>query len=205
MEKKSPDAKPPKNQYINESRLIVQILRHELCNIAHDARGFVTVDDLILLIEKRNLKKIKPLTLQIVSEIVNYDTLYSKQRMQLVLEDTKWKICANQGHSSGRTEYTEVTEPVPNLIHGTEKNFQDSIAENGLLRMTRTHIHCIACDPNCLDTAVIISGFKKQSNLIVVIDMAATMKDGLKWQLSDNGVYLTVGPILPKYLRFIDL
>ncbi len=99
----------------------------------------------------------------------------------------------------------EIKDPLPHLIHGTEKRFRASIERTGLLKMSRTHVHCIACDPSAIATTEVISGFKKQSNLIVVVDMQQTMKDGMKWYRSKNGVVLTEGPIKPQYLSFRNL
>lgn len=193
--------------YENESRLMVGLLRHHLNDFKHDAMGYVQVDELIAHIMQKKAKRIKNLNLDIVKEIVEYDAKFSKQRMDMRCEDGDvWFIAANQGHSGDvEIEMTEVLEAFPHLIHGTEKKFQDAIATSGLQKMQRTHIHCIACDPNLVTTSKVISGFKKQSDVIVVIDMARTMKDGMKWYISKNKVVLTEGPIDPKYLTFQDL
>ena len=203
----------PKNKYTNESQYFVQVLRHELKDLVHDARGYVSVDALLSLIAKRKqmgqkaASKLKPLTFDIVNAIVTYDNTHDKQRLNLLFDKTsqKWNICANQGHSSGRTEYTPILTPYPFLVHGTERRFEASIRAKGLQKMGRTHIHCIAQDPATLDSTKITSGFKNASDCLVVINMEATMRDGLKWFLSENDVCLTEGPIEPRYLSFIDM
>ncbi len=205
---------PPKNVYENEGRLIVQLLRHQLADFKADAEGYVKVGDLLdeikIQVRAMNAKKskrYKPLTFDIVRTIVDYDNRYSKKRLDLKKNDNdEWVIAANQGHSGAMViQLQEILEPLPHVIHGTEQRFRESIERIGLQKMTRTHIHCIACDPDKLLTTQIISGFKKQSDLIVVVDMKKTMHNGLKWFIAKNNVLLTEGPIPPQYLSFRNI
>jgi 2'-phosphotransferase len=200
------EAKVPKFAYTNESRLLVQVLRHNLSQFEScDARGFVPVEDAIREISKSKKCK-KGITADIVATIVEQERLHGKERLQLKQNDQKqWLISATQGHSSGRTEYDAVLEPCEFLLHGTEARFKESIEQKGLLKMHRTHIHCISCDPAKLDSTKIKSGFKNTSDMLVVIDMQATMEAGLKWFKADNGVFLSEGPILPCFLTFLPL
>ena len=202
----------PKNKYENECRLIVKILRHQLQPLHPDDEGYVQVSDLLTEMKHAQLdkkgKKYKPVTFDILRDIVAYDAKYSKQRLDMKQTANKqhWIIAATQGHS-GKTAFKleEIKEALPHLIHGTEERFLASIEGQGLLKMSRTHVHCIACDPNALQTTQIISGFKKQSNVIVVVNMQQTMQDGMKWFRAKNGVVLTEGPVAPKYLSFRKL
>jgi len=206
--------KPKKNIHENESRFIVEALRHkldskELSN--HDEQGYVKFVDLMIYYMANKKKKIKNLTMQMMVEIAAYDKDFDKHRLDLQWEDNNWKVRANQGHTSGKNVkaseiYQEIVEPLKYCIHGTEQKFIDSIFKTGLSKMTRTHIHCITGDPNNKETfKEVLSGFKKTSNCILIIDMAATMTDGLKWYQSKNGVILTEGPIDSKYFTVQNL
>ncbi len=186
-----------KNPHDKEARSLVKLLRHNLDSqkIRYDGAGYVSVSDVVKNMKKLNLKTIQ--------EIVLYDNTYDKQRLDLKFDANIWKIRANQGHSLQNLNeeelLTELFEPLPYCIHGTEKKFLASINMSGLNKMGRTHIHCIAKNPDATDFKDVISGFKKQSTCYIVIDMRASLTSGLRWFVSKNGVLLTEGPILPTF------
>jgi RNA:NAD 2'-phosphotransferase (TPT1/KptA family) len=152
------------------------VLRHNLSQFEScDARGFVPVEDAIREISKSKKCK-KGITADIVATIVEQERLHGKERLQLKQNDQKqWLISATQGHSSGRTEYDAVLEPCEFLLHGTEARFKESIEQKGLLKMHRTHIHCISCDPAKLDSTKIKIGSR------------AEMVQGGQWRFSIGG------------------
>ncbi len=190
------ELKTQKNPHDKEARAIVKLLRHDLDSqkIRYDPAGYVAIQDVI--------KKMKNLNLLKIQELVEYDNKYDKQRLDLKFDNNMWKIRANQGHSlqflKEEELLTELVEPLEFCIHGTEKKFLNSINASGLSRMSRTHVHCVSKDPRSTDFKSVISGFKKQSNCYILIDMKASMKT-LKWFVSKNGVLLTTGPILPEF------
>ncbi len=150
----------------------------------------------------------KKLDFGAVQAIVEYDNTYDKQRLNLKCEDNVWKIRANQGHSiSGLDEeqiFVEVFEPFPICLHATDRKFLASIQKTGLCKMGRTHIHCVYKHPIGADKP--ISGFKKQSNCVISIDMQKSLLAGHRWFLSQNEVLLTEGPIMPEFfLEIKDL
>jgi RNA:NAD 2'-phosphotransferase (TPT1/KptA family)/8-oxo-dGTP pyrophosphatase MutT (NUDIX family) len=198
----------PKNKYENESRFIVEALRHKLDSVElknHNEAGYVTFSDLVKFYTLHKNKKTKDISFSMMQEIAKYDLEFDKHRLDLKFINSRWMVRANQGHSSGnniesKEIFEEILEPLEFCIHGTEKRFLDSIRKQGLLKMGRTHVHCISADPSALETSKIISGFKKQSDTIVIVDMAASMEAGLKWYRSANDVILTEGPVKPIYL-----
>jgi RNA:NAD 2'-phosphotransferase (TPT1/KptA family) len=183
-------------------------LRHHLDELNHDESGYVKTSDLIICFndKKVNVKRYKKLSLlneTILKDICEYDLAFDKHRLDLK-NDT---IRANQGHSSGSSIqqdkiFVEILEPLPYCVHGTEEKFIDSILTNGLMKMGRTHIHCISKNPT---QEKVVSGFKKTSNAIIEIDMEATMDNGLKWFKSLNDVILTEGPIDPKFIKKVTI
>jgi 2'-phosphotransferase len=210
LKKKMNDEKRPKNLHENESRFVVEILRHKLDFVKHDQAGYVSFDDLLIYYTNNKKKKVKTLTLDKMLLIAEFDKRYDKQRMDLKLENSEYFVRANQGHTSGNIDeyqiFEEILKPLDFCIHGTEKKFIDSIVTNGLSKMGRTHIHCINANPNDkLALKAVLSGFKKQSNCVLIIDMAATMSNGMKWYKSKNNVLLTQGPIDSKFFIVQDL
>jgi 2'-phosphotransferase len=106
-------------------------------------------------------------------------------------------IRANQGHSI-KVDETALFKPIapgdedfPNkVVHGTYFAFWKAIVESGGLKpMSRGHIHCSDRTPE--EGAV--SGMRKDAELLVEIDMEASLKDGVTWWRSDNDVILTDG------------
>ncbi len=183
----------PKNIHNKESRALVKLLRHDLDSqkIIYDSAGYVKLPNII--------KCMKNLNLTVIQSIVEYDERYDKQRMDLKFEDDVWQIRANQGHSLKYLDeeklLTEVFEAFPFCIHGTETKFLPSIQKSGLCKMGRTHVHCISS----INFKDVISGFKKQSNCVIFIDMKASLAAGNRWFVSKNEVLLTEGPILPQF------
>ena len=136
-----------------------------------------------------------------------------------------WLIRANQGHSikldsesllkplalpadgpDGAAHLPEGSVAVPaTVVHGTYFVFWPRIVETGGLRpMGRNHVHFSTGLPE--DEAGVISGMRRDAELLVYVDVAASMREaGIKWWISDNGVVLTEGAedgLVPtKYFR----
>jgi 2'-phosphotransferase len=72
---------------------------------------------------------------------------------------------------------------------GTENKFIESIIKNGLSRRNRKHIHFV----NDIEQDKIISGYKKKSNVKIIIDMKKCMENGIKFYRSSNNVILSEG------------
>ena len=102
-------------------------------------------------------------------------------------------IRANQGHSIDGVVvkmYTIRIKDVneyPIIIHGTTfKNWQ-LIKESGYLdKMSRHHIHFA----NGYDAK---SGFRKNSQVLIEIDLTQAVEDKIPFFVSENGVILTPG------------
>lgn len=114
-------------------------------------------------------------------------------------EPSDWLIRANQGHSI-KVDSEKLLIPVTNemnnipdtVVHGTYYCFYSSIMKSGgLSRMTRTHIHF--SNGVKKDGQKVISGMRKDAEILIYIDIKASIEDGILWWLSDNGVVLTEG------------
>lgn len=125
------------------------------------------------------------------------------------VEPSHWLIRANQGHSikldsegllkpiavpsEDGGALPEGSVPVPEtVVHGTYFAFWPAIAASGGLKaMGRNHVHCSIGLPE--DQAGVISGMRRDAEVLVYVDVAASIQDGVKWWMSDNGVVLTEG------------
>jgi 2'-phosphotransferase len=123
-------------------------------------------------------------------------------------------IRANQGHSiqvDVEGLLTPITMDAGNVpetvVHGTdEPAWRLILKSGGLRRMGRNHIHFASGLPAgfkslAIDTASteereaapVISGMRKNSSVLIYIDIQAALAAGVKFYLSENGVILTEG------------
>lgn len=179
------------------SRQLTCILRHKIIELGLecDEKGFVDVVD---------IQKIIPdLTIEDLCKIVDTN---EKKRFELIEKDGKYFIRAVQGHNKDVGSLLDddkalelILEPLENCIHGTKDTFIDSIIRNGLSRMSRKHIHFVSEIKENDQT----SGYKKESNILVFIDMKKCMEDGIKFYKSKNNVILTEETIPPENIKLI--
>lgn len=154
------------------------ILRHkpEIIGISLDEHGWANVDEFIVGIAKTH-----KFNMDILEEIVRTD---NKQRYSF--NEDKTLIRANQGHSIPVDVELEEVEPPIELWHGTGEKFTASIDEHGLIRKSRLYVH-LSTDE---ETAVSVG--KRHGKPVLYIVKAHDMyKDGYKFFLSQNGVWLT--------------
>jgi len=190
------------NKQVAKSKYLSWVLRHGLKDVGlvPDQEGYVELTKFLTLADPMyNLDEKTILT--IVSSC-------PKQRFGIKQIGTEYLIRANQGHSQNIGEQIDsakllakLTNPIPGVFHGTYKVHLESIKATGLNRMKRQHIHLA----KGLDAA---SGKRHNNNLIVYIDMATAMADGIEFFESVNGVILTEGinGVLPaKYLSYAEL
>ncbi|WBW94719.1 RNA 2'-phosphotransferase [Oceanirhabdus sp. W0125-5] len=168
-----------KNKSTNLSRFLSMILRHkpQVIGIKLDRNGWCSVEELL---DKMNAFG-KKITIEDLNKIVKTD---NKQRYSF--SEDKKRIRANQGHSI----YVELglKESVPPVIlfHGTVDRFLDNIKDKGLLKMSRQHVH-LSGD---IKTAEKV-GNRRGTAIILKIEAGKMHRDGFKFYLSENGVWLT--------------
>ncbi|KAM6552019.1 hypothetical protein CsatB_001827 [Cannabis sativa] len=173
-------------------RLMTRILRHmssEL-NLSMRSDGFVKVNDILQL----NMKTfahipLRSHTVDDVREAVRKD---NKQRFSLLEENGELFIRANQGHS--------VTHYLTSVLL---KNLE-SILQSGLNRMKRLHIHFSRGLPT---EGEVISGMRRNVEVLIYLDVKKALKEGMKLYISDNKVILSEGidGVIPvKYFEKIE-
>ena len=160
------------------SKYMSLILRHkpETIGISLDEHGWANVDELIA-----GISKTYEINMDILEEIVSSD---EKQRYSF--NDDKTKIRANQGHSIQVDVELEEKEPPMILWHGTGEKFVASIDEQGLIPKGRLYVH-LSQDK---ETAFKV-GTRHGKPVLYMVKAADMFKDGYKFYLSKNGVWLT--------------
>lgn len=173
------------------SVFISLILRHkpEEINLELDEFGYANVKDLLDGINKSG----RYIDLDILQKIVDQD---KKQRYSF--NDDKTLIRANQGHSVKVNVQMQVLNPPEFLYHGTAKHSLENILDQGIKKMSRLHVHLSENET----TAVQVG--KRHGEVVVLKVKAAEMgKEGYKFMLSENGVWLT--EFVPsKYIEILN-
>lgn len=108
----------------------------------------------------------------------------------------KTKLRARQGHSIPVDVGLKETTPPDVLYHGTATRFIDSIKEKGLIPGSRLYVHLSADE----GTAVNV-GSRHGKPHVITVDCKQMVKDGFKFYLSNNGVWLT-NNVPVEYLSF---
>ncbi|AQR96229.1 MULTISPECIES: RNA 2'-phosphotransferase [Clostridium] len=161
------------------SKFISLILRHkpEEIGLKLDEYGYIKTSDLI---KGLNLKGYK-VTISDIERIVAED---NKQRYSF--NEDKSKIKANQGHSIAVNLELQPIEPPKVLYHGTATRFSESICKEGIKKQNRQYVHL----SSGVETATKVG--KRHGELVIFrIDSDQMYKDGYKFYLSENKVWLT--------------
>lgn len=168
------------------SKYIALILRHkpEVIGISLDEHGWADVQELI-----SGVGKTYDIDMDLLEEIVRTD---SKQRYSFNSDHTM--IRANQGHSIPVDVELKEEEPPEVLYHGTGEKYVASIRLRGLIPKSRLYVH-LSKD---MQTAVTV-GKRHGSPFVFIIQSGQMYRDGYKFYLSENGVWLT-GEVPVRYL-----
>ena len=172
---------------IRVSKYLAKYLRHAPHELGLELQpgGWVLVDDLLTAAEKHGF----PIS---YDELV--DCLETNDKQRFAFDVSGELIRANQGHSVEVDLQLEEREPPESLYHGTVERFLPSILEEGLIRGKRHHVH-LSKD---VETARKV-GSRRGKPVILVVDAGRMYRDGHKFLLSANGVWLT-DSVAPAYL-----
>ena len=171
----------------NISKFISLVLRHkpEEANLVLDKHGYARTSELVAAVKK----KYPEFNKDILIEIVETD---DKQRYSF--KDNGKLIRANQGHSFPVDLGLEAQQPPLLLFHGTSTKYLDSIMKQGIISKSRQYVH-LSKD---VDTAHTVGLRHGAGTVILVVSAEQMWKDGYKFFLSDNGVWL-VDEVPTKY------
>lgn len=169
------------------SRFMSLILRHkpETIGICLDEHGWANVNELIEGIAKRY-----EFNMDILEQIVRTD-----EKGRYSFNEDKTLIRANQGHSIQVDVELDEVEPPTELWHGTGEKYVESIDKQGLISKSRLYVH-LSKDEN---TAIKV-GQRHGEPVLYIVQAGEMYKDGYKFYLSKNGVWLTK-EVPVKYLK----
>ncbi|SPO32799.1 uncharacterized protein UTRI_05691_B [Ustilago trichophora] len=107
------------------------------------------------------------------------------------LKEEEHEDDALAGEIDAKLNLTQEQEQVVEVIHGTyQAAWQEILSSGGLKPMTRTHIHLAK---GKFGQEGVISGMRKSANRLIFVDIKKAIKDGIRFELSSNGVVLTPG------------
>ena len=175
------------DRLIRVSKYLAKYLRHAPQELGLELQpgGWVPVDDLLAAARKHGF----PIT---YDELVECVETNDKQRFAFDVSGEL--IRANQGHSVDMDLQLEEREPPETLYHGTVERFLPSILKEGLIRGKRHHVH-LSKD---VESARKV-GSRRGKPVILTVDAGKMYRDGHKFLLSVNGVWLT-DAVPPNYL-----
>lgn len=161
------------------SVFISLILRHkpDVIGITLDEHGWANVRELIDGINDSG----RTINMEILEEIVQTD-----DKGRYSFNENKELIRANQGHSVKVNVELKEAKPPDILYHGTATKFLDNIKRQGIRSMSRLYVHL----SQNLDTAISV-GSRRGKCVVLVVDTKRMVDDGVKFYLSENGVWLT--------------
>jgi putative RNA 2'-phosphotransferase len=172
------------------SKYLAKYLRHapHEMGLTLQPGGWVPVDDLLSAAEKNGF----PITYDDLVECVE-----TNDKQRFAFDVSGELIRANQGHSVEVDLQLEEREPPETLYHGTVERFLSSILQEGLVRLKRHHVH-LSKD---VETARKV-GSRRGKPVILQVDAGRMQRDGHKFLLSVNGVWLT-DAVPPSYMSSI--
>lgn len=142
-----------------------------------DSSGWADIAELIAKARKAGVS----LTLSKITSIVS-----TSDKRRFALSEDGCCIRANQGHSVSVNLGLPQSEPLEILFHGTSQRNISGILREGILPMKRTLVH-LSKDR---ETATEV-GRRHGSPVVLEIHSGKMHRDGFKFQLSENGVWLT--------------
>ena len=173
------------------SVFISLVLRHkpDAAGITLDEHGWANVEELLDGINNIGRK----IDMGVLEEIVRTD---HKQRYRF--NEDKTLIRANQGHSIPVDVELKEEEPPEFLYHGTADRFIKAIMEEGLKPMSRLYVHL----SNDVGTALTV-GKRHGEAVLLKVCSGDMYRDGEKFYLSENGVWLTK-KVDPRYFVIVN-
>lgn len=169
-----------KKQLTDISKFLSFVLRHapESIGIQLDREGWASIDSVLAGATTQPFTLNREILQTVVSE-------NDKKRFEISTDDQS--IRAVQGHTSSsvRRKYLE-NQPPEFLYHGTVERFLDSILKQGLQPGTRHHVHLSAN----IESAVSV-GRRRGKPVVLKIDSSQMYRQGFKFFLAENGVWLT--------------
>lgn len=167
------------NDIIRKGKRLAFLLRHDN-DYQFDEHGWREVSDLIAN---------HGYTMELLDEIVETN---NKKRYEY--SEDKSKIRARQGHSVNVDVELKEVIPPDLLYHGTAETTLSAIMKEGIIKGSRLHVHLSQTEETALNV-----GKRHGKPVVIRINTGQMNQDGIKFYLSNNGVWLTEY-VSPKYI-----
>lgn len=167
------------NDIIRKGKRLAFLLRHDK-DYQFDEHGWREVSDLIAN---------HGYTIELLDEIVETN---NKKRYEY--SEDKSKIRARQGHSVNVDVELKEVIPPDILYHGTAETTLSAIMNEGIIKGGRLHVHLSQTEETALNV-----GKRHGKPVVLRINAGQMNQDGIKFYLSNNGVWLTEY-VSPKYI-----
>ena len=163
---------------IQMGKFLSLVLRHkpEVIGLTLDKHGWADVNELLVCMKRSG----KTLSFDMLEKIVN-----ENDKHRYSFNEDKSKIRANQGHSIHVDVELKEIKPPNVLYHGTATRFLGSIMDTGINSGSRIHVHLSGDYKTALDV-----GIRHGKPVVLTIDSGRMYKDGYKFFLSANNVWL---------------
>jgi len=170
------------------------VLRHnpQDLEIILDNKGWTNLE---ILTQKIKTKKNLKITIEDITEIVQKD-----KKGRYTIKNNK--IRANQGHSIKGLNPTDGIPKAPPkfLYHGTTlEKYESNIKKEGLLAMSRHHVHMYDNYSSALERSKRLKG----TPVVLQIDSESINNEGYDFYVSENNVWLSER-ILSKYIKILN-
>ena len=171
------------------SKFLSLILRHspETIGLQLDENGWADVTELITKAAAHR-QTFDKATLEMV--------VAGNDKQRFAFNEDHTRIRANQGHSINVELNLVAQEPPEVLYHGTVAKFLSNIQQEGLLKMSRQHVH-LSKERATAEKV----GSRRGVPVILTVRSGQMFRDGLAFYLSENGVWLT-DAVPAKYIEF---
>ena len=163
-------------------------LRHqpERIGLELEPGGWVEVEDLLEACATHNMA---------ITHDELYEVVRQNDKQRFAFDDSGKRIRANQGHSVEVDLQLDPRVPPAVLLHGTGQQFIFDILQQGLLKMSRHHVHLTEAEATALKV-----GRRKGKPVILEIDAAGLHGSGRLFYLTANAVWL-VDEVPPAFLK----
>lgn len=173
------------------SKRLSYVLRHDpgSLGITLDEAGWVQVPELLSALERNGVV----LTRDRLESVVA-----TNDKQRFTIDAARDRIRANQGHSVPVDLGLQSVVPPDRLFHGTAHGRVAAILIDGLDKGSRHAVH-LSPDPVTARRV----GARHGSPVVLEVDAARMHAAGYRFEVSDNGVWLTER-VPPEFLRRSD-
>ena len=170
------------------SKFLSLVLRHkpQVIGLTLDQNGWAETAELLEKMKRNG----RGLSVEQIKEVVA-----NNDKKRFAFSPDFKRIRANQGHSLQVDLDLKEKAPPEWLYHGTTERNLDSIIEKGILKGKRHHVHLSPDEATAKKV-----GSRHGKPVVLPVEAGAMHQQGIKFYLSENGVWLTEH-VAAEYIR----